>query len=95
MPTSVRVLKSGVTSKEEGQWKAGGWPRSAIRKEKSVTKKVVLDIETIPDADTAARAGFEETDGWRRDYNEVRPHSAIDNKPPISLLSAPVAHGSP
>ena len=22
---------------------------------------------------------------WRRDYNEVRPHSAIGNKPPISL----------
>ena len=29
---------------------------------------------------------------WRRDYNEFRPHSAIDNKVPISLmngLSAP------
>ncbi|MCP3367761.1 integrase core domain-containing protein, partial [Bradyrhizobium cajani] len=24
---------------------------------------------------------------WRRDYNEVRPHSAIGNKAPISLLS--------
>ncbi len=23
---------------------------------------------------------------WRRDYNEVRPHSAIGNKPPISLM---------
>lgn len=24
---------------------------------------------------------------WRRDYNEVRPHSAIGNKAPISLLN--------
>jgi putative transposase len=24
---------------------------------------------------------------WRRDYNEVRPHSAIGNKPPISLMN--------
>ena len=24
---------------------------------------------------------------WRRDYNEVRPHSAIGNKPQISLLN--------
>ena len=24
---------------------------------------------------------------WRRDYNEVRPHSAIGNNPPISLMN--------
>lgn len=24
---------------------------------------------------------------WRRDYNEVRPHSAIGNKSPISLVN--------
>ena len=24
---------------------------------------------------------------WRRDYNEVRPHSALGNKPPISLMN--------
>lgn len=29
-----------------------------------MTKKVVLDIETIPDAEAAARAGFEEADGF-------------------------------
>jgi len=23
---------------------------------------------------------------WRRDYNELSPHSAIGNKPPISLV---------
>lgn len=34
-------------------------------------------------------------EAWRRDYNEVRPHSAIGNKPPISLLSASMAHGPP
>lgn len=31
-----------------------------------------------------ARTKMEE---WRRDYNEVRPHSAIGNKPPISLMN--------
>jgi len=24
---------------------------------------------------------------WRRDYDDFRPHSAIGNKPPISLLN--------
>jgi len=39
-----------------------------------------------------ARANMEE---WRRDYNEVRPHSAIGNKPPISLMNAPGPYGHP
>ena len=39
-----------------------------------------------------ARAKMEE---WRKDYNEVRPHSAIGKKPPISLLSAPGPYGHP
>ncbi len=42
-----------------------------------------------------ARAKMED---WRRDYNEFRPHSAIGNKVPISLmngLSAPPAEPSP
>ncbi len=28
----------------------------------------------------------EKIEAWRKDYNEVRPHSAIGNKVPISLL---------
>lgn len=39
-----------------------------------------------------ARQKMEE---WRRDYNEVRPHSAIGNKPPISLMNASGASGPP
>nr|WP_246385163.1 IS3 family transposase [Gluconacetobacter asukensis] len=35
-----------------------------------------------------ARAKME---AWRQDYNEVRPHSAIGNKPPISLLNGSAA----
>ena len=31
-----------------------------------------------------ARAKMED---WRRDYNEVRPHSAIGNKPPIVFMN--------
>jgi putative transposase len=30
---------------------------------------------------------------WRRDYNEVRPHSAIGNKPPMALMNCSEAHG--
>jgi len=29
----------------------------------------------------------EKLEHWRRDYNEVRPHSAIGNKPPITLTN--------
>jgi putative transposase len=27
-------------------------------------------------------------EAWRRDYNEVRPHSGIGNKPPASLVKS-------
>ncbi len=37
----------------------------------------------------------EKMEAWRRDYNEVRPHSAIGNKPPIELLNRDDAFGSP
>jgi len=30
-------------------------------------------------------------ENWRRDYNELRPHSAIGNQAPITLLNRPVA----
>lgn len=38
-----------------------------------------------------ARSKMEE---WRRHYNEFRPHSAIGNKPPISLLNGSSAASS-
>lgn len=31
----------------------------------------------------------------KSDYNEVRPHSSIGNKPPISLVNRSAAHGPP
>ena len=34
-------------------------------------------------------------EAWRRTYNEVRPHSAIGNKPPILLVNRSAAHGPP
>ena len=30
-------------------------------------------------------------ENWRRDYNELRPHGAIGNKAPITLIDCPVA----
>ena len=35
---------------------------------------------TLADAAEKLRA-------WRRDYNKVRPHGAIGNKPPIALMN--------
>ncbi|MDX0729469.1 transposase, partial [Sinorhizobium medicae] len=32
---------------------------------------------------------------WRRDYNEVRPHGAIGNKVPISLINSGGATSPP
>ena len=32
-------------------------------------------------------------EAWRRDYNEVRPHSAIGNRPPVTLIERSAAHG--
>ncbi|WP_394095313.1 integrase core domain-containing protein [Xanthobacter versatilis] len=41
--------------------------------------------------ETRVRYGYDEArakmEAWRRDYNEVRPHSAIGNKPPIALMN--------
>lgn len=37
----------------------------------------------------------EKMESWRKDYNEVRPHSAIGNKPPISLVSGSAAPAAP
>jgi putative transposase len=34
-------------------------------------------------------------EAWRKDYNEVRPHSAIGNKPPISLINCSPALVAP
>jgi putative transposase len=39
-----------------------------------------------------ARAKME---AWRRDYNEVRPHSAIGNKPPMMLMNGSPAPSPP
>jgi len=37
----------------------------------------------------------EKCEAWRRDYNEVRPNSAIGNKPPITLINRSAANGLP
>ena len=34
-------------------------------------------------------------EAWRRDYNEVRQHSAIGNKPPSALVKRSSADGPP
>jgi putative transposase len=39
-----------------------------------------------------ARSNME---AWRKDYNEVRPHSAIGNKPPITLMNGSEAASPP
>lgn len=41
------------------------------------------------------RDAVRKCEAWRKDYNEVRLHSAIGNKPPISLMLVSAAHGPP
>jgi putative transposase len=36
----------------------------------------------------------ERLEDWRKEYNEVRPHGAISNKPPVSLMT-PAGASSP
>jgi putative transposase len=35
----------------------------------------------------------EKCEAWRRNYNDVRPHSAIGNIPPVALIERSAAHG--
>jgi putative transposase len=35
----------------------------------------------------------EKLEAWRRDYNDERPHSAIGNKPPVTLIERSAADG--
>lgn len=37
----------------------------------------------------------EKMEAWRRDYNEVRPHSAIGNIPPVTLINSESATSPP
>src|SRR3546814_13060970 len=57
----------------------------------SVNGKECLNAHWFMSLDDAVR----KCEAWRRDYNEVRPHSAIENKSPISLMLASAAHGPP
>jgi putative transposase len=50
-----------------------------------------LNVHWFMSLDDAAR----KCEAWRRDYNEVRPHSAIGNNPPIELTHRSAAHGPP
>ncbi|MDA0786868.1 MAG: integrase core domain-containing protein, partial [Proteobacteria bacterium] len=37
----------------------------------------------------------EKLEAWHRDYNEVHPHGAIGNKPPILLMNHPGDNSPP
>jgi putative transposase len=42
-----------------------------------------------------ADARQKKMEDWQRDYNEVRPHSAIGNMPPITLMNCSAASSPP
>ena len=50
-----------------------------------------LNVHWFMSLDDAAR----KCEAWRRDYNEVRPHSTIGNNAPIELTARSAAHGPP
>lgn len=41
----------------------------------------------VPDCLLVRKDARAEMEDWRRDYNKFRPHSAIGNKVPISLMN--------
>lgn len=65
--------------------------RAFIESFNSKFRAVCLNVHWFMSLNDAGR----KCEAWRRDYNEVRPQSAIGNKPSISLLTASVAHGPP
>jgi putative transposase len=75
LPHTIRVDQGcQFTSKELDLW--------------AYTRGITLDFSRPgkpTDLDDAAR----KVEGWRREYNEVRPHSAIGDRPPMSLIQKP------
>ncbi|GFE67360.1 hypothetical protein KIN_44340 [Litoreibacter roseus] len=51
-----------------------------MKKSKFTEAQVAFVLKQVEDGTPAA-------EDWRRGYNEVRPHSAIGNKLPISLIN--------
>ncbi|CCE98507.1 hypothetical protein SFHH103_04016 (plasmid) [Sinorhizobium fredii HH103] len=53
------------------------------------TSRLIAQMELmLEDAEaTATDDARSKMEDWRRDYNEFRPHSAIGNKVPISLMN--------
>ena len=60
--------------------------------------EVLLTTSTVSLASAYGRYGYRRitallrTDGWRREYNQVRPHSALGYKPPApEAVSGPLS----
>lgn len=72
----------------------GLFPASLVRKAKERNIAGFAVVSTPAEA-RQAEAAVAKCEAWRRDYNEVRPHSAIGNKPPISRVNRSAANGPP
>ncbi len=96
-PVGEVCRKAGISEATYYNWhkKYGGLIPSEMKRlrqlEEENAKFKRMNQHWFMNLDDAVR----KCEAWRRDYNEVRPHSVIGNKPPISLLSASVAHGPP
>lgn len=59
------------------------WSLSLIESSKGNFRSECLNAHWFMSLDDTR----EKLEAWRRDYNTVRPHSAIGNNAPISLLN--------
>jgi putative transposase len=86
--------KMGICQATFFRWKKvyGGLMPSEVRKLKQLEeenarlRKLVADLTL--DKEMLSEV-IRKVEDWRREYNEVRPHSAIGDRPPMSLIQKP------
>jgi putative transposase len=98
LPTTIRVDQgSQFTSKELDLWAyANGVTLDFSRPGKPTDNAYVESFNATVRLECLGRHWFLDLDDarqkveeWRIEYNEVRPHSAIGDRPPMALIQAP------
>jgi putative transposase len=100
-PVPEACRKAGISDATFYNWRkkyAGLMPSEMKRlrqleEENARLKRSVADLSLAKEMlqDVIKPDAREKVEAWRREYNELRPHSAIGNKTPISLVNRPPA----
>jgi len=103
LPTSIRVDQgSQFTSKELDLWAyANGVTLDFSRPGKPTDNAYVESFNATVRLECLGKHWFldlddarEKIEEWRTEYNEVRPHSAIGDRTPMSLIHRPQQHAA-